>query len=64
MIYLEKYQGETKLEEWTCSFNDVNELIKFIKKNKYFILGDGYKIEIKQNPNFNIREYLFKKESD
>jgi hypothetical protein len=62
MIFLEKYEGETKLEGWSYSFNGIDELIRFIKKNKFFILGSGYKIEIKQNPDFRIQEYLLKKE--
>jgi len=62
MIFLEKYDGDTKLEGWSHSFNGVDELIKFMKKNKYFILGNGYRIEIKQNPDIKIQDYLFKKE--
>ena len=41
MIVLEKYEGDNKLETWTCSFGNMNELIKFMKKNKYYILGKG-----------------------
>lgn len=62
MIFLEKYEGETKLEAWSRSFNGIDELIKFIKKNKLFILGNGYKVEIKQNSEIKIGEYLLKKE--
>lgn len=64
MIFLEKYEGETKLEGWSCSFNGIDELINFMKKNKLFILGNGYRVEIKQNPDFKIQNYLFKKEDN
>lgn len=62
MIVLEKYEGENKLEAWTRSFSTINELVKFLKKNKYCILGKGYKIIIKELPDVKIPEYLFKKE--
>lgn len=62
MIFLEKYDGDTKLEGWSHSFRGVDELIRFMKKNKLFILGNGYRVEIKQNSDIKIENYLFKKE--
>lgn len=59
MIVLEKYEGDNKLETWTCSFGNMNELIKFMKKNKYYILGKGYKLVIRETPDLKIPEYLF-----
>ena len=62
MIFLEKYDDAgIKLEGWSNSFDGVDELIRFIKKNKDFILGNGYKIEIKEKTDFKFLEYLLKK---
>lgn len=62
MIILEKYEGENKLEAWSRTFNGVNELIRFMKINKCSILGQGYKLVIKEYPNLKTSEHLFKKE--
>ena len=64
MISLEKYDGETKLEGWSHSFDGIDELIRFMKKNKFFILGNGYRLEIKEKNDFEILDYLFKKEGN
>lgn len=48
MILLEKYYKDVKLEGWTCSFERIEDLIKFMKKKKLFILGKGYRLEIKE----------------
>ena len=61
MIFLQKYYRGKKLEAWNYSFRGVDELIRFMKKNRLFILGDGYKLEIKQNSDIKIKS-LFKKE--
>ena len=63
MILLEKYEGDTKLEGWSRSFRRIEDLIKFIKKNKLFILGKGYRLEIKEITDIKL-EKLFKKEED
>jgi len=63
MILLEKYEGDTKLEGWSHSFRRIEDLIKFMKKNKLFILGKGYRLEIKEITDIKL-EKLFKKEED
>ena len=50
MILFEKYDrkyNETLLN-WDRIFNNVEELITFIEKNKDCILGDRYEITIKE----------------
>lgn len=64
MIFLEKYEGETKLEGWNYSFSGIDELIKFMKKNKFFVLGNGYRIEIREQPDYKVLNYLLKKEDN
>ena len=62
MIVLDKYYKDSKLEEWHHSFKNVRDLIRFMKKNKLFILGKGYKLEIKEFPDIDMPKFLFKKE--
>lgn len=64
MIFLEKYFEDTKLDGWSYSFKGIDELIRFMKKNRLFILGKGYRLEIREETDLKIQKYLLKKEGE
>ena len=49
------------------NYSDLEKMQKALnlaKKNKFFILGNGYRLEIKEKNDFEILDYLFKKEGN
>ena len=41
-ILFEKYEKDTILYSWTRLFNNIDDLLKFMKEHKEYLLGDEY----------------------